>query len=142
MEHNSYKTAMKRKELSTPMRYLVEEGLLLGRILDYGCGHGDDADALGIEKYDPYHFPAELEGKFNTITCIYVLNTLPDEDERWEVTHKVRNLLAPYGKAYIAVRNDKRNLNGWTQRKTWQGHIELKLPILHKTQNYIIYELK
>ena len=50
---NSHKTAIKRNKLSAPMRYLSENNLLKGDLLDYGCGRGDDADLLSMDKYDP-----------------------------------------------------------------------------------------
>ena len=50
--NKSYKTAKSRQTLSVPMRYL--RLCLNGRLLDYGCGKGSDADALGMEKYDPH----------------------------------------------------------------------------------------
>lgn len=50
-------TAMKRTALSTPARLVQQAGLLKGDVLDYGCGHGYDADTLGLWSWDPIHRP-------------------------------------------------------------------------------------
>jgi 2-polyprenyl-3-methyl-5-hydroxy-6-metoxy-1,4-benzoquinol methylase len=140
MENKSHLTAITRGgKLSVPMRWLHTAGLLKGRVLDYGCGKGIDADVLGLTKYDPYHFPQIPRGKFDTITCQYVLNVIPTPIERMEVLDRIRQLLAPRGVAYITVRNDTRNLRGWTRRGTWQGQIKLSLPVVVSTSDFVIY---
>ena len=136
---NSHKTAITRKFLSAPMRYLNDQDLLAGRCLDYGCGKGFDADTLNIDGFDPYHRPTEPIGKFDTITCNYVLNVIPNEDERQAVVDSVRSLLADGGKAYISVRNDRVELQGWTKRGTWQGLVYLDLPIVKSSPRFRMY---
>lgn len=53
----SWRTAIRRKDISLPTKFLVKENLIKGMVLDYGCGYGFDADSLGFEKYDPRFFP-------------------------------------------------------------------------------------
>ena len=72
----SHFTAIKRTAPSVPMRWLDSESLLVGRVLDFGCGRGFDAKHYGIESYDPHWQPNLARGPFNTVTCIYVLNTI------------------------------------------------------------------
>ena len=36
--NHPYLTAIKRTDLSVPVRYLLQHSLLKGRILDFGCG--------------------------------------------------------------------------------------------------------
>jgi len=124
-----------------PATRLSAAGLLQGRCLDYGCGRGFDADYFGIEGYDPYYRKQYPEGKFETILCIYVLNVLQDESERIGVLQSILSLLEPGGSAYITVRRDIKR-PGVTSRGTYQGLIELALPILHKTSSYITYILR
>ena len=100
----SGKTAIKRKKVSAPMRRLLERDLLVGDVLDYGCGFGYDADTLGFAAYDVNHRPKfPWSVKFNTITMIYVLNTLPSKLRRATVRN-ARRLLMPGGHLYAAWR--------------------------------------
>ena len=103
-------TAIRRKALSAPVRWLKEHYLLCGRILDFGCGYGFDTDKLkqmgyNVQGYDNYYRPTHPEGKFDTIICIYVLNVL-EELDRAEVLETVKYYLKDGGKAYFAVRRD------------------------------------
>ena len=141
-ENRSHLTAIARTATSKPMRYLSAGGKLLGRVLDFGCGRGHDADAFGLERFDPHYFPNMPVGTFNTITCNYVLNVVPSPIERLDIVELVNSLRAPGGIAYFSVRNDKSNLNGWTSRGTWQGYIELDLPIEKSDSNFIMYRLE
>lgn len=55
-------TAIERIYLSFPARFLLEKNLLQGKILDFGCGFGNDVKLLqqksfDITGYDPYYFP-------------------------------------------------------------------------------------
>jgi hypothetical protein len=124
------------------MRALDAKGLLGGRKLDYGCGKGMDAQTYGMDKYDPHYAPELPEGPYDTITCNYVLNVIESFYERELVIASIRELLAPGGRAYITVRNDKGALNGETKRGTWQGHIELDAPIIQETRGYVTYLLQ
>jgi SAM-dependent methyltransferase len=138
----SYKTAIRRRKCSLPTRFLLEEGLIRGRVLDFGCGRGFDASRLGIESYDPHFSPDYPEGKFDTIICHYVLNVIKEESARKKVLDQIRDLLGDGGNAYISIRYDLPKLKGTTKIGTWQGLIELDLPILvKKVGRYIIYHL-
>ncbi|HEY9694428.1 MAG TPA: methyltransferase domain-containing protein [Oculatellaceae cyanobacterium] len=77
----SHLTAIERVYLSFPARFLIENNLLQGKILDFGCGFGNDVKllqqkGLDITGYDPYYFPQYPNEKFDTIICFYVLNVL------------------------------------------------------------------
>jgi hypothetical protein len=118
-----HRTAISRDKLSVPMRELKKNDLLQGRMLDYGCGRGDDADTLGMEKYDPTGpFTETPKGHFQTITCIYVLNVIESPSDRRSVEDAIIELLAPGGRAYIAVRGDISG-DGGTSARTWQGDV-------------------
>ena len=108
--NHPYLTAIRRTELSVPVRYLLRHNLLKGRILDFGCGFGYDTDELkrrgyDITGYDYYYRTEYPEGKFDTIFCVYVLNVLEPYAQA-EVMMNVSNLLSPKGTAYFAVRRD------------------------------------
>jgi hypothetical protein len=124
MEDKSWKTAISRKKLSGPMRYLKETGRLFANVLDYGCGKGFDADALGLDKYDPHFFPEFRGGGYEGVACVYVLHVIENPNDRSNVERRIMGKLVPGGDGYIAVRNDKKLLNGRTSRGTWQGDVE------------------
>lgn len=135
---NSHKTARVRSQFSVPMKYICTSGLLKGRCLDYGCGRGSDAAGLGIEKYDPYYYNIKPKGKFDTITCIYVLNVV-SKKEQDEILSKIKRLLNKGGKAYFAVRRDIEK-TGWNQRGTYQRIVKLPFKLLKETSTHAIYE--
>lgn len=140
-EFHSHKTAIKRNKLSAPVNYLVQNELIKGQALDFGCGKGYDCDTLGIDGYDIYYRPEYPVKKYDTIVCNYVLNVLPEEC--WDdVIEQILSLLKDDGIAYISVRNDKKNLNGITKTGTYQTFVDLDLPFIKKTFGFIIYKLE
>ncbi|MBE9051254.1 HIT domain-containing protein [Nostocales cyanobacterium LEGE 11386] len=103
-------TAIERNYLSFPAQFLLNQNLLQGKILDFGCGFGNDVKLLrqkgcDITGYDPYYFPQFPQDKFDTIICFYVLNVLFSEEQA-NVLMQISHLLKPGGKAYYAVRRD------------------------------------
>jgi 2-polyprenyl-3-methyl-5-hydroxy-6-metoxy-1,4-benzoquinol methylase len=121
------------------MQYLLDNELLQGEVLDFGCGKGFDAERLGIDSYDPHYKPTWPHACYDVITCNYVLNVIKNKWERDLVISNCLNLLYPDGVLYISIRNDKRNLNGYTKIGTWQGYIELPFEIVNKTAGYVLY---
>jgi DNA phosphorothioation-associated putative methyltransferase len=104
----SWRTAISRKKLSKPVQIYRHE--LMGRILNYGSGRGEDTEFLRVLGYDIYnydkYFPsdADLLVKYDTIICNYVLNVISTIDERIEVLLHIKQLLNENGYAYITVR--------------------------------------
>lgn len=106
----SHLTAKQRTQPSFPIRQLVSRGLIKGRVLDFGAGHGIDVTYLkecGIEAegFDPYYAPNVPEGRYDTIICTYVLNVLLPLEQA-HVLMAVSELLMPSGNAYFTVRRD------------------------------------
>ena len=143
MKHYPEKTAIKRNKPSAPMEFLKDSGYLKGQIMDFGCGKGMDADTYKMSKYDPYYFPVQLErykDTYDTITCNYVLNVLPKDEEK-KVLKNIQSLLTEEGKAYITVRRDIKK-EGITSKKTFQRNVELRLPVVvEKARRFCIYLL-
>jgi len=134
--NKSHQTAIKRNKLSAPMEYLYLIGIRFGGQLDYGCGRGNDADILCMEKYDPFYFPNEevLRAKYSFITCNYVLNvvSLP---EQVEILAKINDLLLDNGVAFITVRRDVKQ-DGYTSKGTFQRNVVLDLPVVREKKGH------
>jgi hypothetical protein len=145
---NSHLTAIHRKKISAPYKYLVKSNILPDairrgvKILDFGCGYGEDADFYGIEKYDPHFFPKKPSGAYNLIICNYVLNTLETVDEILSVLQEIKGLLGQFGRACITVRADRSRLRGKTLRGTTQFDVHLALQVLNKTSFYRMYVME
>lgn len=148
--NHPYLTAIKRTNLSVPTRYLLNKGLLKGRILDFGCGFGFDTDelqrqGLDIVGYDYYYRPDYPIGQFDTIICNYVLNVLEPYAQA-EVMMNVSNLLKPTGTAYYAVRRDLEDegfrLHAIHKQYTYQCKVKLPYQSLVNNSSYELYQYK
>ena len=146
--NHPYLTAIKRTNLSVPTRFLKDNNLLKGRILDFGCGYGFDSDELhrqgyDITGYDYYDRPDFPEGKFDTIICNYVLNVLEPYAQA-EVMMNVTNLLKPDGTAYFAVRRDLKEegfrLHAIRRQYTYQCNVKLPFKSLECNSSYELYQ--
>lgn len=146
----SHLTAKKRDSLSFPARVLQGRKLLIGQVLDFGCGFGTDVEILqkqGIRifGFDPHYFPEMPTEKFDTIMCLYVLNVLQLEAQQ-SVVSQVSKLLLPDGKAYFAVRRDVRfegfRMHKIHQKPTYQCNVELPYTSIFKNDFCEIYEFQ
>jgi hypothetical protein len=69
--------APSRRALSKTARVLIDAKLIRGRVLDYGCGLGFDADDQGWDAYDPYYRPdPKPAGPYDTVVVNHVANVL------------------------------------------------------------------
>jgi diadenosine tetraphosphate (Ap4A) HIT family hydrolase len=148
IQNHPHLTAIRRTELSVPTRYLLNQGLLKGRILDFGCGLGYDTDELrrrgfDIIGYDNYYRTDYPQGKFDTIICNYVLNVLEPYDQA-VVLMSISNLLSSKGIAYFAVRRDLEEegfrLHAIHKQYTYQCNVKLPFKSLVKNSSYELYE--
>ncbi len=144
----SHLTAKERDKISFPMNWLKRNGFLKGDILDYGCGHGSDVQFLSalnykIEGYDKYYQKKIPQKKFDTITCIYVLNVL-EPVEQSDVLMAVSELLNTDGRAFFAVRRDIK-FEGYRthyifKKPTFQTNVKLPFKSIFKNKSCEIYE--
>lgn len=84
-----HKTALVRREISKPVKTLLELGQLRRgeSFFDYGCGHGGDVEAiqrLGHEStgWDPVHAPDSAKHDADVVNLGFVLNVIEDPAER------------------------------------------------------------
>ncbi len=83
------RTALQRRELSSPMQHLLALGFLDGTrsVFDYGCGQGDDVRllaAMGIDAtgWDPAFRPDNPRVPADIVNIGFVINVIEDADER------------------------------------------------------------
>jgi len=115
--------------------------MLEGRILDFGCGRGDIARFLegDIEQWDPNWHPKRPCGKFDTVTCVYVLNTLRKR-ARERALKDAMSFVRKGGRLYIAVRRDIEK-DGATASGSEQYDVRLRLPsVIQRVGRFEIYE--
>ncbi|MBK9151282.1 MAG: HIT domain-containing protein [Saprospiraceae bacterium] len=145
---NSHLTAKEREYLSFPAKFILNQNLLKGEVLDFGCGFGNDVKLLkekgvNIEGYDKHYFPEFPSKKYDTILCFYVLNVLMPE-EQTSVLMELSRLIKPSGKVYIAVRRDIQYEGFRThkihQKKTYQCNVILNFKSIFKNESCEIYE--
>ena len=154
--NKSHLTAVVRKEHPVPVRWLLNAGMVHGRVLDFGCGKCKQINdwlpahypkISSVTSYDPHYYPdtlvqPSLVTSFDVVLCTYVLCVVKPE-EQLDILRSVRNLLNDNGVAYITVRNDKPKWGyGTSTRGTFQRYVELPfLYELRKTRTYRIYLL-
>ena len=89
-----YRTALKRRKLSSCMGALIDSSLVTrkSQIFDYGCGRGDDVAILqfsefeNVSGWDPHYAkdnPIPASSEF--VNLSFVLNVIEDEEERYRV---------------------------------------------------------
>lgn len=105
-------TAMSRKTLSQPAKWLKKKGLLNGTILDFGCGRGTDAkflakDGIEVATYDKFWGPCMPQGYFDTVMSNFVFNVITDDTDFFEALELLKAKVAQGGTAYITVRREK-----------------------------------
>ena len=137
------RTAISRISPSAPTTWLAAQGLLNGRVLDYGCGRGFDCAHYGFIGYDPFWRVEDPGDNFDTIICQYVLNVLRDPIERQAVVDDVMCRLGPDGIAYFVVRRDLKK-SSLRKNGSWQGLIYLNpaQSIHHAKNRYEIYAFR
>jgi len=98
-----FKTAIRRRDLSRPVKCALADGLLTQQVsfFDYGCGHGEDIELLGSQGisgggWDPVFRPNQLVSGADVVNLGYVLNVIEDPAERgatlrraWEIARRL-----------------------------------------------------
>lgn len=148
MKYNSHLTAISRKAIPAPTRWLIANDKVPTQpgdlnVLDFGCGKCLSVNPVTWDNYDPHYRPWSVWHKqwYDIIICNYVLCTLPAK-ERLSVMQEIQKKLYKTGVAYVSVRTDKPR-QGWGLRSkgTYQGKVELPLEIIYKNSQFCIYVL-
>jgi hypothetical protein len=107
-EVHRHRAAIRRSEFSSPVKWLLRNGLLdpADSLFDYGCGHGDDLrrlQALGYacDGWDPVHRPASPRRPADIVNLGFVVNVIEAPEERaqtlrdaWSLCRKLRVVAA------------------------------------------------
>ena len=114
MKINRHNTAIKRSKLSAPTKWAYDRGLIRGKIYDWGCGRGDDANFLREEGftvvvYDPYHAPKNTPestkfGRILTVLNNYVLNVIEIKKERIQLLKQIADKISDKTNVVLSVR--------------------------------------
>jgi DNA phosphorothioation-associated putative methyltransferase len=138
IEIERHRAAIKRKDLSRPIRLAIASMILKkeSTFFDYGCGYGEDVQLLAREGYktagwDPHYFPQNPLQRADVVNLGYVLNVIENEQERcqalqnaWKLTDKLLIVSAQVsvgapGKNHVAY-----NDGFITTRNTFQKYYE------------------
>ncbi|MFN3153141.1 hypothetical protein [Bremerella sp.] len=133
--------AIRRRSVSVAANWLVQANLIQGRVLDYGCGFGFDADCFGWDAFDPYYRPAPPQGEYDTIVCNHVLNMLT-RSSRTQVIASIQQHLYASGTAWLVVPRNIPCRGKVGLRKRIQNYVILDLPSAWVTDNLEIYKLE
>jgi hypothetical protein len=146
LKHNSHLTAITRKSLPSPVKWILKHYPTLGKVLDFGCGKCASINPPEWDSYDPYYKPNGIkQNQYDTILCTYVLCTLTKK-EREKILTKIVSLLEPLlGIAFITVRNDKPKQGwGYSKKNTYQGRtpeLDRMMRLIYSNSQYRIYIL-
>lgn len=84
-----FKTAIRRHDLSLPMKCAIADGLINANVsvFDYGCGHGEDVGLLSAQGipcvgWDPAFRPNQPHTDADVVNLGYVINVIEDPVER------------------------------------------------------------
>lgn len=133
--------AVRRATVSFAAQWLVDQGRITGRVLDYGCGFGFDADHFGWQGYDPYYRQQQPDGLFDTIICNHVLNMLTRATRQTTVA-EIQSLLTESGRAFLVAPRNIPTVGKVAMRKRIQNYVVYDLPSLYVDNRLEIYELK
>ena len=115
-----HRTAIKRRELSAPIKSLIRDQVLSpeNTVFDYGCGRGSDIRLLQKQGYtvsgwDPAYLPNEPRLESDFVNIGYVINVIENPQEReaalreaWQLSRKalvVSALTQMYGRGKAFV---------------------------------------
>lgn len=132
--------AVNRSTISFAANWLVENECVRGRVLDFGCGFGLDADHFGWDAYDPYYRQTIPDGRFDTIVCNHVLNMLTRSNRRSAIA-KIQQRLTDSGTAWLVVSRNLPESGKAAMRKRIQNYVVYDLPSLYTDEKLEIYRM-
>jgi exonuclease III len=131
-QYEPYKTAMSRSDPSSVAKMIVNSQFIpqkSNRILDFGCGRGADLtfysgigfDAEGWDPHKPFGFSVRPNGLFDLVTCVFVLNVLPNPFERLAALADALTFVRKEGLLVVATRSPEAIESEGIEKK-WKRH--------------------
>lgn len=126
----SPRTAIRRPGPSQIARGLWQQEILMGlrisRILDFGCGYGNDVEfyrdkgfaAEGFDIEPKFGYRTRPEGQFELVTAVYVINVLPSHEHRLAALRDAASFVWPGGYLLVAARTEN-EIRQEAERKNW-----------------------
>lgn len=144
MEIKPELTAIHRKNISYPLKQIIDSLNYAEPILDYGCGHGFDVmylleEGYLIDGYDKYIASSVNKITFNKykfIYSFYVLNVIPDISERVDVLEDIKKLSDKDTIIYIAVRSYNEFIKNY---KSYANYVDYGDGIVTKKKTFQKY---
>lgn len=130
------------------MQELIRLGKIdqTSKILDYGCGPGDDMHHLRklgyqVLGYDPHYLVGKTPFKFryNTILITYVFCVV-DNNTRDAILDKARRHPRKNEKICVSVRRDTKK-DYISKAGTHQYAVHLDFPVIAENSSFYIYEI-
>lgn len=134
-----HKTAIRRNQLSRPVRLALRDGILLPEhsVFDYGCGRGEDVEYLkgmGFKAvgWDPVHYDHGAPGPADVVNLGYVINVIEVTQERkdtlkraFTLAHKALIVSAQVGYFDDQIARSTEYEDGYlTSRNTFQKYYD------------------
>ncbi len=114
-----HRAALSRVTLSRPIERAADDQLIRAgaKVLDYGCGRGDDVArlrALGIDAsgYDPAFFPDTPLITADVVNLGYVVNVIENAAERADALRRAHNLARGVLIVSARLASDSKRLRG------------------------------
>lgn len=129
-------TAKNKIQPSRGLIDMMEAGVIIGTVLDYGCGKGTDLQYLSSIKpntilsgFDPNFFPDLPPKQFDTVFCNNVINYIQSIEDIRKMLLSIKEKLLIGGNFILIARskgevrgNVKRNKN-WKEDQKTGGYI-------------------
>lgn len=114
-----HKTALRRPELSRPLRLALQDGLISKSttVFDYGCGRGGDVRQLrnldiDCEGWDPTYRSETPQRSSDVVNLGYVVNVIEDPEERAQALGRAWQLSERLLVVAAQLRSDVKKVNG------------------------------
>jgi len=99
------------------------------RLLDFGCGRGTDVqfyrelgiDAAGWDPYPPFGYAKRPVGIFDIVTCVFVLNVIPNPSARLKALNDAMSFASDSGRVVVATRSPE-SIVSEAESKSWPKH--------------------
>jgi SAM-dependent methyltransferase len=123
-------TAKNKIKPSRGLIDMMEAGVIIGTVLDYGCGKGTDLRYLELIKpntiisgYDPNFFPDLPTKQFDTVFCNNVINYIKSKEDIRSMLFTIKQKLL-IGGNFILVARSKGEVKGNIKRnKNWKEDV-------------------